>query len=103
MHDLIRKMHDMGKKDKKDKTTFGQAEGQSFTVRYDTSDLDQLKALQESTGISAREWIRALLSALLESYRLRGEITLPLAVVPRSEAVNAGLLKPRTPQKEQSK
>ena len=86
---------------KRDEPILGQtAEMVSFTVRYDAAALERLKRLQDQTQINAREWFRALLFALLESYDERGSVSLPLCVVPREEAEKAGLLKPRLTQSE---
>lgn len=65
----------------------------TFSVHYSAEHLAVLQRLADDTGISEREWFRALLAALCDAYESRGSITLPLAVVPRDEAEKAGLLR----------
>jgi hypothetical protein len=65
----------------------------AFTVRYRADDIKRLGSLETATGIGARYWLRALLPALLEAFESRGNITVPLAVVPRREALASGLIK----------
>jgi len=69
----------------------------SFTVRYKITSLERLKLLQDLSRINAREWCRALMDALLESYEQTGHIELPLAVLSRKAAEEAGLLRASEP------
>jgi hypothetical protein len=68
-----------------------------FTVRFDADALEHLINLGEITRINEREWIRALVDALLARWQEQGALTLPLAVVTLEEAKKAGLLGPRPP------
>jgi hypothetical protein len=63
-----------------------------WTVQFPEDDLVKLADLQRRSRINGREWMRALLAALVEYHELKGSVTLPLAVVPRGEAERAGLL-----------
>jgi hypothetical protein len=67
-----------------------------WTIQFPEADLVKLADLQRRSRINGREWMRALLAALVEYHELKGSVTLPLAVVPRGEAERAGLL----PQQE---
>jgi hypothetical protein len=66
-----------------------------WTIQFPEDDLEKLADLQRRSHINGREWMRALLSALLEYHEVKGSVTLPLAVVPRGEAERAGLLPPQ--------
>ena len=59
--------------------------GVTLSVYYRNEDLLGLAELEQKSGINAREWCRTLLRALLESWRARGAVTLPIAVVPAQE------------------
>ena len=59
-----------------------------WTIQYPESDLEKLKDLQRQTRINSREWIRALLAALVEYHEATGSVTLPLAVVNRAQMPN---------------
>jgi hypothetical protein len=65
----------------------------TFSGYYPVADLRRLAEIEEKTGINAREYLRILLTALIESYDATGRVVLPLAVVPRDEAETCGLLK----------
>ena len=71
-----------------------------WTVQYPESDLAKLAVLQRRSRINGREWMRALLAALVEYHEARGSVTLPLAVVSRDDAERAGLL-PKSRQRTQ--
>ncbi len=66
------------------------------------SSLERLGSLEAQTHVTAREWIRALLETLLESYESRGSIQLPIAVVSLEEAERCGLLAKSKNRKGQS-
>ena len=66
-----------------------------WTIQFPESDLEKLADLQRRSRINGREWMRALLAALVEYHEAKGSVTLPLAVVPRGDAERAGLLPPR--------
>jgi hypothetical protein len=66
-----------------------------WTIQFPEDDLEKLADLQRRSRINGREWMRALLAALVEYHELKGSVTLPLAVVPRGEAERAGLLPPQ--------
>jgi hypothetical protein len=66
-----------------------------WTIQFPEDDLEKLADLQRRSRINGREWMRALLAALVEYHELTGSVTLPLAVVPRGEAERAGLLPPQ--------
>jgi hypothetical protein len=75
-----------------------------WTIQFPEDDLVKLADLQCRSRMSGREWMRALLAALVEYHELKGSVTLPLAVVPRAEAEKAGLLPPqekRSPSKSE--
>ena len=69
-------------------------ESVAFTVRYPASHLQRLRSLEATTGIDARQWLKALLPALLQRWESHGELTVPLAVVTLREAIDSGLLPP---------
>lgn len=66
-----------------------------WTIQFPEDDLVRLADLQRRSRINGREWMRALLAALVEYHELKGSVTLPLAVVSRAEAEKAGLLPPQ--------
>jgi hypothetical protein len=66
-----------------------------WTIQFPEDDLEKLRDLQRQTRINGREWMRALLAALVEYHEATGSVTLPLAVVPRGDAERAGLLPPQ--------
>jgi hypothetical protein len=63
-----------------------------WTIQFPKADLVKLADLQRRSRIRGREWMRALLAALVEYHEREGSVTLPLSVVPRGEAERAGLL-----------
>ena len=65
-----------------------------WTIQFPEGDLEKLRDLQRQTRINGREWMRALLAALVEYHEAASSVTLPLAVVPRGDAERAGLLPP---------
>ena len=69
-----------------------------WTIQFPQRDLEKLADLQRRSRINGREWMRALLAALVEYHELRGSVTLPLAVVPRGDAERAGLLPSQEPR-----
>jgi hypothetical protein len=69
-----------------------------WTIQFPEDDLEKLADLQRRSRINGREWMRALLAALVEYHELRGSVTLPLAVVPRDHAERAGILPPQAPR-----
>jgi hypothetical protein len=66
-----------------------------WTIQFPEDDLEKLAELQRRSRINGREWMRALLAALVEYHEIKGSVTLPLAVVPRGDAERAGLLPPQ--------
>ena len=72
-----------------------------WTIQFPEADLEKLADLQRRSRINGREWMRALLAALVEYHELRGSVTLPLAVVARDDAERAGLLPPQAPRTPQ--
>ena len=69
-----------------------------WTIQFPQRDLEKLADLQRRSRINGREWMRALLAALVEYHELQGSVTLPLAVVPRGDAERAGLLPSQEPR-----
>ena len=66
-----------------------------WTIHFSEGDLEKLRDLQRQTRINGREWMRALLAALVEYHEATSSVTLPLAVLPRGDAERAGLLSPQ--------
>ena len=65
-----------------------------WTIQYPESDLEKLKDLQRQTRINSREWIRALLAALVVSRSNRVCNSSARRCEPRADAERAGLLPP---------
>jgi hypothetical protein len=53
-----------------------------WTIQFPEGDLQKLRDLQRQTRINGREWMGALLAALVEYHEATSSVTLPLAVVP---------------------
>jgi hypothetical protein len=66
-----------------------------WTIHFSEGDLEKLRDLQRQTRINGREWMGALLAALVEYHEATSSVTLPLAVLPRGDAERAGLLSPQ--------
>jgi hypothetical protein len=66
-----------------------------WTIQFPEGDLEKLRDLQRQTRINGREWMGALLAALVEYHEATSSVTLPLAVMPRGDAERAGLLPPQ--------
>ena len=65
-----------------------------WTIQFPEGDLEKLRDLQRQTRINGREWMGALLAALVEYHEATSSVTLPLAFV-RGDAERAGLLPPQ--------
>jgi hypothetical protein len=64
-------------------------------IQFPEGDLEKLRDLQRQTRTNGREWMGALLAALVEYHEATSSVTLPLAVVPRGDAERGGLLPPQ--------